>query len=118
MGDFSNFERGQIVCAHLAEASVTKTATLLSISRATVSKVMSAYLNHGKAISAKRSSGRKSTLTERDRHTLRRIVSKNHGTTGAQVTAELNIHLDDPVSTKTVQCKLHKSMVGLQLLNL
>jgi hypothetical protein len=36
------------------------------------------------------------------------------------VTAELNIHLEDPVSTKTVQRKLHKSniMVGLELPNL
>jgi hypothetical protein len=39
-------------------------------------------------------------LTERDGHTLRRIVLKNHGTAAAQVTTELNIHLEDPVSTK------------------
>jgi hypothetical protein len=117
MGDLSNLERGQIICAHLAWASMTKTATLLGISRATVSKVLLAYMNHGKT-TAKRSSGWKSALTERDRCTWRRIVSKNHRTTGAQVTAELNIHLEDPVSTKTVWCELHKSVVGLQLLNL
>jgi hypothetical protein len=58
----------------------------------------------------KRNSGQKSTLTERDHLTLRRIVSKNH-TTAAQVTAELNIHLENPVSTKTVQCELHKSNI-------
>jgi hypothetical protein len=27
------------------------------------------------------------------------------------VTAELNIHLEDPVSTKTAQCELHKSNI-------
>jgi hypothetical protein len=58
--------------------------------------------------SAKRNSGRKSTLTERDDHILRKIVSKNRRSTAAQVTAEPNIHLEDAVSTKkTVQCELH-----------
>ncbi|PNF32883.1 hypothetical protein B7P43_G01837 [Cryptotermes secundus] len=55
---------------------------------------MLAYTNHGKTTSAKRSSGQKSTLTN-----------------ATQVTAELNIHLEDPISTKTVQCELHKSSI-------
>jgi len=38
-------------------------------------------------------------------------VSKNHRTTAANVQAELNIHFEDPVSTKTVQQKLHKSTI-------
>jgi hypothetical protein len=79
---------------HLAGASVTKTATLLGVLRMTVPKVMSAYMNHGKT-SMKRNSGQKSTVVERDRRTLRRTVLKNHRTTAAQVTAKLNIHLDD-----------------------
>jgi transposase len=56
-GDVSDFERGQIVGARLAGASVTKTATLLCVSKATVYKVMSAYTNHGKTTSAKKNSG-------------------------------------------------------------
>jgi hypothetical protein len=40
--------------------------------------------------------------------TLKRIVSKYHRTTAAQVTAELNIHLEEHVSTKTVCRDLHK----------
>jgi transposase len=94
MGDLSDFERGQITGAHLTGASETKTSTLFGVSTATVSKVMSAYTNHGKT-SAKRNSGRKSTLTEREPRTLRRTVSKNHRTIAAQVTAELNIHSED-----------------------
>jgi hypothetical protein len=71
---------------------------------------MSAYTNHGK-ISSKRNSGRKSTLTERVRRTLRRTVSKNHANIAAQVTAELNIHLEGLVSTKIVTRELHKSNI-------
>jgi hypothetical protein len=58
-GDLSDFERGQIIGAHLAGASVTKTATLLGISRVTVSEVTLACTNYGKMTSAKRSSRRK-----------------------------------------------------------
>ncbi|PNF19871.1 hypothetical protein B7P43_G12521 [Cryptotermes secundus] len=68
MGDLSDFERGQIVGWRLAGASAIKTAALL------VSKVMSAYTNHRGTTSVKRDSGRKSTLTERDRRIVRRIV--------------------------------------------
>jgi transposase len=106
----SEFEREQIVDARPAAASVIKTATLIGVLRATVPKVMSASTNHGKTTSAKRNSGRKSKLTERDRRTLRRIILKKHST-AAQVTPELNIHLEDPVSTKTVGRELHKSNI-------
>jgi len=93
VGDFSDFQREQIVGAHLAGASVTKTAILLGVSKAAVSKVMTSYTNHGRTSSAKRNSGRKPKLSERDRHTLKRIVYINHRSTAAKVTAELNIHL-------------------------
>jgi len=57
MGDLSDFQRGQIVGAHLAGTSVTKTATLLGVSRAAVYKVMTKYTHHGRTSSAKRNSG-------------------------------------------------------------
>jgi predicted transcriptional regulator len=59
MGDLSYFERGQIVGVRLAGASMIKTATLLGVSKATVSKVMPVYTNHGKTILAKRNSAQK-----------------------------------------------------------
>jgi transposase len=111
MGELYDFERGQMVDARLAGASVTKSATLLGVSRATVSKVLSAHTNHGKTTSAKRNGARKSTLAERDLRTLGRIVSKNHRTTAAQVTVELNIHPEDPVSTKSLRRELQKSYI-------
>ena len=40
MRGFSDSQRGQIVGVHLAGASVTKTATLLGVSRAAISKGM------------------------------------------------------------------------------
>jgi predicted transcriptional regulator len=48
MIELSHFQRGQIVGAHLSGAPVTKTAILLGISRAAVSRVMTAYTIHGK----------------------------------------------------------------------
>jgi transposase len=63
MGDLCDFERGQIVGSCSAGAPMIKTATLLGVSRATVSRVILAYTNRGKT-SAKRNSGRESTLTK------------------------------------------------------
>jgi hypothetical protein len=83
MGDLSDFERGQIVGACSAGASVTKAATILDVLGATVSMFMSVYMNHENTTSVKRNSGQKSTMTERDRHIVRRTVSKNHRTTAA-----------------------------------
>jgi len=86
MGHFSDFQRGQIVDAHLAGASVTKTATLLGVSRAAVSKVMMTYTDHWRTSSARRNSGQKPNLSEMDCHTLKKTVSINHRSTVAKVT--------------------------------
>jgi len=104
-------KRGQIVCACLAGASVTKTVNLLGVSRAAVSKAMLAYTNHGKTSSAKKNCGWKPQLSERDCQTLMMNVSKNYRTTAAKVKEELNIYLEDPVSNKTAWQELHKSNI-------
>ena len=64
MPDLSDFQRGQIVGAHMAGASITETARILGVSRNTVSKVITAFEREGKTYSAKHRSGRKSKLSE------------------------------------------------------
>jgi transposase len=109
-GRLSDFHTRHIFGARFAGEYVTETA-LLGVSRAVVFKVMTAYTDHGKTSSAERYSGRKPKLSERDRRTMKWIVSKNHRTTSAKVTAELNIHLEGPLSTKTTRRELHRSNI-------
>jgi hypothetical protein len=50
---------------------------------------------------------KRSSYTEKDRSP----PPKNHSTTAVQVTAELNIRLEDSVSTKNVRCEIHISNI-------
>jgi len=75
----------------LANVFATKTTTLLG-----VSKIITAYTNRGESSSAKRNSGQKLKLSEGVHHTLKRIVSKNHRTTAANMRVELIVHLEEP----------------------
>jgi len=118
MGDFSDLQRGQIVDTCLAGASVMK-QSLLGAFRAAVSKVMMSYTNHGRTSSAKRNSGRKQKLSERDHHILKRIVTTNHSSTAAEVRADLNFFLRPfPQKQSDRSVTNPPSMVRLQLLNL
>ena len=58
MSDLSDFEKGQIVGARMAGASITKTAELLDFSRTTISRTMSEFEKHGKTSNNRSSSGR------------------------------------------------------------
>jgi hypothetical protein len=115
---FQFWKRKYCYCA-FSLSICDKKCTLLAVFRETVSKVMSAYMNHERTKSVYRNSGRKLTLIGLNRCTLRRTVKKNQSTTAAQVTAELNIHLIFiPQKLSDMSFTNPTSTVGLQLLNL
>ncbi|GFW56023.1 HTH_Tnp_Tc3_2 domain-containing protein [Trichonephila clavipes] len=72
---------------------------------------MTAYTNLGKVSSAKYSSGQKLKLKDRDRRVLKRVVGQNCKITLPRLTSEMNIHLLNPVSMKTVQRELHTANI-------
>ena len=66
-------KRTDCLCAFRWSIS-NKNSPLFGVSIAAVSKVMMAHTNHWKTSSAKRISGRKLKLSDRDRHTSKTIV--------------------------------------------
>jgi hypothetical protein len=66
MANLSDFQRGQIFGARMADAGVTKAPRMFDVSICTVSKVMNAFEREGKTSSVKHRSGRKTKLSERD----------------------------------------------------
>ena len=58
MRDLTDFEKGQIVDARMAGASITKTAELLRFSRPTLSRTMSEFEKHDKTSNNRSSSSR------------------------------------------------------------
>ena len=109
--DLTEFQRGVIVGASLAGASLSKTAEICNVSKSSAYNVLSAYCKRGKTTSDKTNCGRKRKLSQRDASVLKIIVSKKRKTTAERVTAELNTHLDSPVSTKTVRRELHRANI-------
>ena len=109
MADLLDFKRGKIVRSRMAGASVTKTAALFGAARSTLSKVMTTFKKDGKTSPQKKNSERKRKLSNRDRQTLTRIVSKDYKNTCPNITAEINDRLLNTVSSKTVRSEMHKT---------
>ena len=51
---------------------------------------------------------RKRKLSDMDRWTLTRVFWKDHKNTASKIAAELNDHLEKPVSSKTVRVEMHQ----------
>lgn len=109
MTDLSEFEKGMIVGMRCAGCSVTETAIYSGRARSTVSAVMTAYKKCGNVASGKHNSGRKRKLSERDKRVLTRIVARKRKQSLTQITSEVNSHLRNPISARTVQRELHAS---------
>jgi hypothetical protein len=87
----SNFERGQIVLVRLAGASVTKTATLLGVSRASFYGYVGIHKSWEDNMSKEEQWAKININGKRLLHTEGDHFEKSQ-TTAARVTAELNIH--------------------------
>jgi hypothetical protein len=103
MRDLSDFERGQMIGAFLAGASVTKTTILLSASRATVLRLCRQTRIMGRQHQRRGTVGKINIDRKRSSYIEKDCFEKSHNCccTGDR-TAELNIHPEDLVSTKTV----------------
>ncbi|GFW54956.1 transposable element Tcb1 transposase [Trichonephila clavipes] len=119
MTDLSEFKKGMIVGMRCAGCSVTETAIYLGRARSTVSAVMTAYKKCENVLSGKHNSGRKRKLTNRDKRVLTRIVAQKRKQSLSQITSEVNSHLSNPISARTIQRELHASnlygIVGIRL---
>ncbi|GFU53553.1 transposable element Tc1 transposase [Trichonephila clavipes] len=109
MTDLSEFEKGMIVGMRCAGCSVTETAIYLGCAKSNVSAVMTAYKKCGNVTSGKHNSGQKRKLTDRDKRVLTRIVARKRKQSLSQITSEVNSHLRNPISARTVQRELHAS---------
>ncbi|GFX46843.1 transposable element Tcb1 transposase [Trichonephila clavipes] len=98
-----------IVGMRCAGCSVTETAIYLGRARSTVSAVKTAYKKCGNVMSGKHNSGRKRKLTDRDKEQGTRIVARKRKQSLSQITSEVNSHLRNPISARTVQRELHAS---------
>ena len=112
MVNLSDFKRGQNVGARVIGISVTQAAELFGAARSTVFKVK-AFEKEGKTL-LKQNFGRKRKLSVWDHRTLRWIVRKDHKNTPLKITAELNDHLENPISSKNCKKKAAQSRISLE----
>ncbi|KAK1163322.1 YTH domain-containing protein 1-like isoform X2 [Acipenser oxyrinchus oxyrinchus] len=107
--DLSKFDRGVIVGARLAGASIVQTVNASGKSRTTVSRVFKEWRTSEKTGTDRSKCGRKRLLTDRERQWLEKIVSIEERTQSSRVITEtLNLASEQPVSVRTVRRELQR----------
>ena len=89
LSDQFDLKTGMIFGARLAGTSFSRTANLVSASRATMSRAMISYTNLDKVSSTKHNSGQISKLKDSDGWVLKKIVARNRKTALSQIQSEI-----------------------------
>ncbi|KAK6477371.1 YTH domain-containing protein 1-like isoform X2 [Huso huso] len=106
--DLSKFDRGVIVGARLAGASIVQTVNASGKSRTTVSRVFKEWRTSEKTGTDRSKCGRKRLLTDRERQWLEKIVSTERTQSSRVITETLNLASEQPVSARTVRRELQR----------
>ena len=93
------------------KTGAAKTAELFVVG-STVSKVTTVFEKERKTSSLEQNCRWKQKLSDKDCRTPRRIVRKDPKNTAAKMTAELNDHLEMPVSSKMVKKGAAQSLIS------
>jgi hypothetical protein len=104
MGDLSDFERGQIVWGTFSWSIYDRNCHIITCIK---SGSFLGYVGIYKLWKDNISEEEQWAKIDTDRK--KTTVSKNHRTTAAHATEELNINFEDFPSTKTARCDFHKS---------
>lgn len=105
----SEFERGQIIGAHIFQHSIREIECRFKIPKSTVQRIISEYKN-GKLHPLSRCGRPKKTTPQTDR-VIRRLATRtaaNRRSTLGQITGEINAGLNTHISEDTVSRRLHE----------
>ncbi|GAB6028890.1 hypothetical protein CHUAL_014146 [Chamberlinius hualienensis] len=100
--DLTEFQRGMIVGARLAGASISTTASLLKLSRTSVTRIHQEWREKQKTCSNRKSCGRKKIVDERAEKKLARIAQDNKKATTKQIADQFNSGEAKAISEHTV----------------
>ena len=91
----------------MAGASVTEIAELFGVLRSTVLRVMSAFNRREKHLFLSKTPEKKGKIFRKRPSVTNMYYETKSSNCSSQISTELNDHLENPVSTKTVCRELH-----------